>query len=202
MDYKCINAEFLLGAKKFEQFPESTLPEIAFIGRSNAGKSTLINKITQKRKLALTSSQPGKTREINFFNITFGTEEGSLDVILTDLPGFGYAKFAKTEREELSQLTVEYLIKRENLKIVFLIHDSKRLKITEEELALQKILYEAGKHLIIIASKCDRLKQSELNKNIVTIAKAYGLERGDIIADGNKAKGNEIFNRINDLVFV
>ncbi|MCL4137962.1 UNVERIFIED_CONTAM: hypothetical protein GTU68_056463 [Idotea baltica] len=202
MDYKCNSAEFLLGAKKLEQCPESELPEVAFIGRSNAGKSTLINKITQKKKLARTSSQPGKTREINFFNINFSAEEENFDLILTDLPGFGYAKFAKTEREELSQLTVEYLMKRENLKIVFLIHDSKRLKVTDEELALQQLLYEANRHIIIVASKCDRLKQSELSKNVATIAKAYGLEREDLICDGSKANGNKIFSRINDLVFI
>lgn len=200
MTYKCTEASFVKGAKKEEQFPDSDLVEIAFIGRSNAGKSTLINKLTKKKKLAHTSSQPGKTREINFFNIVLANESDKLNLILTDLPGFGYAKFAKTEREELSELTVNYLLNRENLGIVFLVHDSKRLKITEEELALQRLLFEANRNLIIIASKCDRLKQSELNKNIKSIAKSYGLERSDIISDGNKNNGDNIFNRINDLV--
>lgn len=194
------NATFIKGIKSFDDCPNENLPEIAFIGRSNAGKSSLINKLTKRKNLAHTSSKPGKTTEINFFSAEFKIDALHSPIIISDLPGFGYAKFSKFEREDLSSLTVQYLSQREELKLVFLVHDSKRLKIGPEERALQELLFNNSVHLAIVVSKCDRLKQKELHSNLKTIATAYGLEKNDLIIQGNSTKIDSIISRIENLV--
>lgn len=195
------NAEFIKGIKAFDDCPDVNLPEIAFIGRSNAGKSSLINKLTKRKNLAHTSSKPGKTTEINFFSANFKTDKVNNPIIISDLPGFGYAKFSKFERESLSGLTVQYLSEREQLSLVFLVHDSKRLKIGPEERALQELLFNNNVYLAIIVSKCDRLKQKELHSNLREIAKAYGLEKNDLIIQGNNTNIDSIISRIENLIF-
>jgi GTP-binding protein len=197
------NIKFLLGAKDQGAFPatESAI-EIAFIGRSNAGKSTLVNKLTGSKGIARVSSQPGKTREINFYSadLEIGPEQ-SHKITLVDLPGFGYSKMSKSERESLSALTVNYLQERPELKIVFLIHDSKRLKIDAEEKGLRELLAAADRHLVIIASKCDRLNQKEMHANIKAIAEAYGLEVKDLILAGEGLPTEILFERVLGLCF-
>ena len=115
---KIHKAEFIMGTSKPDGFPELNLPEIVFVGRSNVGKSSLINSLVHRKNLARTSSTPGKTSEINFFNVE--------DIwTLVDMPGFGFTKKGVKKREEWYKLNFSYLEKRENMKLVCVLIDSR-----------------------------------------------------------------------------
>lgn len=173
------------------------LPEIAVFGRSNVGKSTLINRLTNRKNIARTSGTPGKTREVNIFKVELSQnhENDTLSsaVLLLDLPGFGYAKTSKVEREAFSRLVVEIIRERPNLSGALLLNDSKR-KPEEDELAIQRLCFEQGVQLQVVATKIDRLNQSERNKALISISSGYGLERGDILTAGEKQSPAPILN--------
>lgn len=151
-----MEAEFLLGAATIEQFPKTNLPELAFSGRSNVGKSSLINSIVLKKNLALISSSPGKTRQINFFKV-----EGKWS--FADLPGFGYAQVSKDLREQWRKLNMDYLANRDNLKLIVALVDS-RHDPTETDLALIEWYENNGKDFIIVLTKCDKIKPKEVEE--------------------------------------
>ena len=153
-----IDAKFLLSSPNISGCPDSKLPEFAFIGRSNVGKSSLINMITGKKGLAKTSSLPGKTRLINYFLIN---EQWSL----VDLPGYGYAKLPKTEREKLQKMIRSYLSKRENLVCTFLLIDSRHdLQKTDQE--FMEWMAEQEKPFILLFTKVDKLSKTALQKSL------------------------------------
>lgn len=149
---KQVHAEFFTGASAPVHFPESTLPEIAFVGRSNVGKSSLINSIVRRKQLALTSSTPGKTQQINFFKI-------ENNWMLVDLPGFGYASVGKTKRLEFSKLNYSYLEDRNQLKMVCMLIDS-RHDPSQTDIGLIEWLENHGIKYTIVLTKCDKLKPS------------------------------------------
>lgn len=156
---KLLNAEFLLGAKSPEQFPKTTLPETAFVGRSNVGKSSLLNSICNRKNLAKTSSTPGKTREINFFIVQ--NNQGKPVWTLADLPGFGYAAVSKEERQKFAELNFKYLSDREQLKLVCTLVDS-RHDPTEIDLALIEWLELNKKNYVLILTKSDKISSRQL----------------------------------------
>lgn len=137
--------------------PENTLPEIAFAGKSNVGKSSLINKLLNRKALARTSSQPGKTQTINFYNI-------NKELYFVDLPGYGYAKVSKETKEKWGKMIERYLNTSKQLKEVFLLVD-----IRHEASANDKMMYEwvlaQGYSPTIILTKADKLKRSQLEKH-------------------------------------
>lgn len=151
-----MEAEFLLGAVAIEQFPKTNLPELAFSGRSNVGKSSLINSIVLQKNLALISSSPGKTRQINFFKV-----EGRWT--FADLPGFGYAQVSKDLREQWRKLNMDYLANRDNLKLIVALVDS-RHDPTETDLGLIEWYENNGKDFIIILTKCDKIKPKDVEE--------------------------------------
>ncbi len=200
------NADFVAGATTLSSLPVPELPEIAMLGRSNVGKSTLINRITERKKLARTSSTPGRTTELNFFKIALGIKETKeseeqleRNLMLVDLPGFGYAKFSKTERERLSKLTLDYISGRDNLKVICLLNDCRR-KPEADELAIRKVAFELDKRLLIVVTKVDKLNQKERHANVKTIAEAYGLSTSDLILTGEKTPNYQIWERLLPLV--
>lgn len=160
---KSIIAEFIKSSPDFGKCPKPVLPEYAFIGRSNVGKSSLINMITGQKMLAKTSSTPGKTQLINHFLIN---EEW----YLVDLPGYGYARAAKTKRHQWEKVIEQYLLKRTNLMATFLLIDS-RLELQEND---RKVINWFGKnqlYFILVLTKTDKLTTNQLASNFNAIKK-------------------------------
>jgi len=146
---KQLNAEFIKSAAKSDQYPLIKLPEVAFSGRSNVGKSSLINSIILKKNLALVSSTPGKTKLINFFNV-------ENKWAFADLPGFGYASVSKDQRAIWKKLNFDYLEKRENLTLICALVDS-RHDPTDTDLALIEWYENNNKKFLIILTKSDKI---------------------------------------------
>lgn len=144
-----VSAVFIKGATTPQQFPDSSLPEAAFAGRSNVGKSSLLNSIVRRNNLAHISSTPGKTREINFFSV----EDRWM---LADLPGFGYAAAAKTERELWKKLNYEYLFHRAQLRVTFILSDA-RHDPQPIELELIEELEHANRKYCVLLTKVDKI---------------------------------------------
>ena len=166
-------AEFEAAFGTSLQLPSSDLPEIAFAGRSNVGKSSLINGLMNRKSLARTSAQPGKTQTINFYNINEA-------MYLVDLPGYGYAKVSQSEKEKWGKMIERYLHTSKNLKAVFLLID-----IRHDPSANDKMMYDwilnNGYEPIIIATKLDKLKRSQVQKNIKAIKEGLKLSKDGII---------------------
>jgi GTP-binding protein len=154
--------EFVLGAASLAQLPAGDRPEIAFAGRSNVGKSSLINALLNRKNLARSSAEPGKTRELNYFNV------GPDKLWLVDLPGFGYAKVSRDQQAKWVQLTKRYLRGRANLRRVFLLVDSRRgLMDTDRE--TMDMLNTAAVTYQIVLTKADKIKKSELDATLLKV---------------------------------
>lgn len=174
-------AEMVITAGKASQFPVHDMPEIAFAGKSNVGKSSLLNAMLNRKALARTSSQPGKTQTINFYSVqdTF---------MFVDLPGYGYAKVSKAEREKWGKLIEGYLEKREQLRKIILLID-----IRHEVGANDKMMYDYISHfhdeVIVVATKLDKIKRSQVQKQLSVIRKGLGLTSNDkLIAFSSETK--------------
>ena len=152
-------ATYLKSSEFISQCPEHHKPEYAFIGRSNVGKSSLINMLTNNRKLAKTSAQPGKTILINHFDINQG------EWYLVDLPGYGYAKRSKSERERLERMIRSYILQREEMTNLFLLIDC-RLEPQQVDLDFMHWLGESGVPFSIVFTKADKLSHAKLMANI------------------------------------
>lgn len=148
------NADFIAGAGQPGSFPETNLPEIAFAGRSNVGKSSLINSFVHRKNLARISSTPGKTSEINFFNVENRW-------VLVDMPGFGFTKRGVKRREEWLELNNSYLTARENLRMVCVLIDSRHDPM-EMDISLIEWLENIQMPYLIILTKCDKLKPKQV----------------------------------------
>ncbi|MBQ7581995.1 MAG: YihA family ribosome biogenesis GTP-binding protein [Lachnospiraceae bacterium] len=155
------------------KLPATILPEIAFAGKSNVGKSSLINALMMRKSLARTSSQPGKTQTINYYNING-------ELYFVDLPGYGYAKVSKTEKEKWGKMVERYLHTSKQLRAVFLLID-----IRHEPSANDKDMYDwivsNGFSPIIIATKLDKINRSQKDKCIKIIREKLGLSAGNTI---------------------
>lgn len=162
---KIINAEFIKSADVLKNCPTSNLPEIAMIGRSNVGKSSFINAVCNRKKLAKTSNTPGKTRLINLYNI-------NNEFILTDLPGYGYAKISKTEQQKWKGCLEEYILNRENLCAVIQLIDA-RHSVQNNDLQMRDWLDYNKIPVITIATKTDALSKSEAKKSVNKIAETF-----------------------------
>ncbi len=155
------SAEFVISSPAVNKCPENKLPEYAFIGRSNVGKSSLINMLTGKKGLAMTSSKPGKTLLINHFIVNG-------EWFLVDLPGYGYARIGKSGRERLEKMIQGYILQRESMTNLFVLIDS-RLEPQQIDLEFFEFLGANGIPFSIVFTKTDKLSNSKLNENL----KAY-----------------------------
>ena len=166
---------------KFEQYPNDNKPEIAFVGKSNVGKSTLINAMLNRKSLARTSSQPGKTRTINFYNVNDS-------IYIVDLPGYGYAKASKTDIQKWSVMIEKYLQKRKCLSGIILLIDI-RHEPSKNDIMMYDWLKHYGYDIIIAATKSDKLNRSQIPKHLSIIKKTLNLSSEDkLIAFSGTAK--------------
>ena len=151
-------AEFVISNTDIKKCPQEPLPEYAFIGRSNVGKSSLINMLTNHKKLAKTSGTPGKTQLINHFKINESW-------FLVDLPGYGYAKTSKTTRKKFQKLITDYFLQRKNMVNAFVLVDS-RHQPQKIDIEFMRWLNEHGIPFSIVFTKADKLSSNELGKNL------------------------------------
>lgn len=154
------SATFETSSPDLESCPESGVPEFAFIGRSNVGKSSLINMLTRRKDLAVVSATPGRTRMINFFLIN-----GKWSLV--DLPGYGYAKASGHDRRKFQSIVTDYLLQRANLSCVFVLIDS-RLPPQKIDLEFTRWLVECGVPFVLVFTKADKSKPKAVEKNIAT----------------------------------
>lgn len=154
MDMKVTSAEFVKSAAERSQYPEESIPEIAFAGRSNVGKSSLINTLLNRKRLARTSTVPGKTRLINFFKI-------NERLYFVDLPGYGYAKVPLSVKKTWGPMVERYLKERKNLCLVILIIDIRR-DPSDDDLALVDWLFHYNVKFIFVLTKIDKLSKNQV----------------------------------------
>jgi len=155
------------------KIPDNMYNEVAFAGKSNVGKSSLINALMNRKSLARTSSQPGKTQTINFYNINDA-------MYLVDLPGYGYAKVSEREKEKWGEMIERYLKTSKKLKAVFLLIDIRHDPSANDRQMYEWMVYQ-GYAPIIIATKLDKIKRSQIQKNIKAIREGLQVEPGTII---------------------
>ncbi|NLI68544.1 MAG: YihA family ribosome biogenesis GTP-binding protein [Bacilli bacterium] len=170
---KIHKAELVISAVDKSQYPKDDLPEIALAGRSNVGKSSFINKMIGRKNLVHTSSKPGKTRTLNFYRINDR-------FYFVDVPGYGYAKVSKKEREKWGRMMEDYFETRKNLCDVVLIIDSRHLP-TNDDLQMYEYATYLNIPLIIIATKVDKLSKNKWNKNVNDLKKVFHAPEVPII---------------------
>lgn len=161
-------AEIMISAVEPAQYPNTGWPEIALAGRSNVGKSSLINTLVNRKSLARVGNTPGKTRIINFYNIND-------NLVLVDLPGYGYAKVSKEERKSWGKLAETYLNTRKTLNMILLLVDM-RHDPTEDDIIMLDYIRQSGRAFVVIATKSDKLNRSEFKKSINNIRRKLDLD--------------------------
>jgi GTP-binding protein len=170
---KITQAQFIISAVKPHQYPEDALPEIALAGRSNVGKSSLINKLILRKNLARTSSQPGKTQQLNYYRVN--------DLIyLVDFPGYGYAKVSKTQRVQFGEMIERYIRDREPLKLQLLVIDI-RHEPSQQDQQMYKWLKHYEIPTCIVATKADKIPKSKWDKHIKMIKKTLEADPRDSV---------------------
>jgi GTP-binding protein len=188
------STEFIKSAVKPSHYPEGDLPEIAFAGRSNVGKSSLINVLVNRKNLVRTSSTPGRTQLINFFNVN-----GSFTLV--DLPGYGYARVPLAVKKEWGPMMETYFAKRSNLRGVVMIFDVRRTPVAEDIQMLQW-LRAYGIPPLLVVTKCDKVSRNERAKQADVIARTLGVMKGDLCFFSALSKDGteEIWQRIETLL--
>ena len=171
MTIKNVELEIVIGPTS--KLPENSLPEVAFAGKSNVGKSSLINALMNRKSLARTSSQPGKTQTINFYNI-------NKELYFVDLPGYGYAKVPEQEKRKWGDMIENYLDNSKMLRVVFLLIDIRHKPSDNDKQMFEWIKY-MGFDPVIIATKSDKLKRSQINKHISEIRNELEADDDTII---------------------
>ena len=191
MKFPIQNAQILISAVKEEQYPELNLPEVAIAGRSNVGKSSLINKLINRKKLARTSGKPGRTRTINFYKI----EE---ELIFVDVPGYGYAKVSKQELEKWGQMMEHYFATREELATTILVVDF-RHKPTAQDVQMYEYLKYLNLPVLVVATKADKVKRGVYNRHMNQVVDTLNLFEEDLVVPFSAITGegqNEIWKII------
>ncbi|MCO6218665.1 ribosome biogenesis GTP-binding protein YihA/YsxC [Staphylococcus epidermidis] len=185
------NINLIISAVKKAQYPDTDLTEVALSGRSNVGKSTFINSMIGRKNMARTSQQPGKTQTLNFYNI-------DEQLIFVDVPGYGYAKVSKVQREKFGKMIEEYITQRENLKLVIQLVDL-RHQPTEDDVLMYNYLKHFDIPTLVICTKEDKIAKGKVQKHIKRIKDKLELEPGDNIISYSSIKNSkqqEIWNFI------
>ena len=191
------SAKFIKSESNANNYAGFSMPEIAVVGRSNVGKSSFINMLANNKKLAKTSSTPGRTRLINFFEFV-GAENNSVQkFMLVDLPGYGYAKAGHSEQNRWKDMIEGYLNITTNLKAIILLVDI-RHEPSIKDLQMFDYLFRCNISTTIVATKADKLSKSQINKNVVLIAKAFkvGINNIYVTSAETKQGKEQVVNRI------
>lgn len=176
MEITVVKSEYVTSAVSKSTCPAEPLPEIVFVGRSNVGKSSLINSLTRRKSLARTSGTPGKTQTINFFRVELKTSDDVRRALyLVDLPGYGYAKTSKTNRRLWAKFIDEYLSSRRDIKFVCQLIDMRHPPM-ESDLQSFASLVEKNLPVLVVATKSDKLGKTERAKHLAAIQKALNVE--------------------------
>ena len=189
------NINLIISAVKKAQYPDTGLTEVALSGRSNVGKSTFINSMIGRKNMARTSQQPGKTQTLNFYNI-------DEQLIFVDVPGYGYAKVSKVQREKFGKMIEEYITQRENLKLVIQLVDL-RHQPTEDDVLMYNYLKHFDIPTLVICTKEDKIAKGKVQKHIKRIKDKLELESGDNIISYSSIKNSkqqEIWNFIETFI--
>ena len=185
-------SDYVTSAVGKKQYPEESLPEIVFIGRSNVGKSSLINSLTRRKNLARTSQTPGKTQTINFYKVELKifADDAAIhkNFFLVDLPGYGYAKTGKNQRQNWAKFIDDYLINRREIKFVCQLIDI-RHEPQESDKKMFAWLVEKNLPVLLVATKSDKISKTEQKKNLSAIKKILGVEENSLLPFS--AKNNE-----------
>ena len=191
---KILSAEFVTSAVKPDQYPELRLPEIAFAGRSNVGKSSLINVLVNRKRLVKTSSTPGRTQLVNFFDINDA-------MTFVDLPGYGYAKAPARVVREWGPMVESYLAERRSLKCAMLLIDIRRSP-REDELNLIEWFRAHGIPYRVILTKADKFSNNKRQGNVARIARELGVKSSELIPFSALSRNgrDEVWQAINDLM--
>lgn len=166
------------------RLPETELPEVAFAGRSNVGKSSLINALMNRKAYARVSATPGKTQTINYYNIND-------TLFLVDLPGYGYTKATVKVKEQWGKMVERYLKKSASLKAVFLLTDSRHTPTTQDR-QMYEWACNAGFRPVVIATKSDKLKKNDIEKNKKIIRQTFGMQPDDVLIMTSSLKKENI----------
>ena len=167
------NPQFEISAVGPKQYPNNNLPEIVLSGKSNVGKSSFINTMINRKSLARTSSEPGKTRQINFYNI-------DSKFYLVDLPGYGYSKMSHTEQEKVGKFIEEYLFTRKNISLIILLIDI-RHKPSENDTMMFNYIRSIGSPYIVIANKADKIAPTKVDSYVQDLRNALQANEDDIV---------------------
>ncbi len=190
---KIMKADFMLSAAAAHQFPDTELPEVCFAGRSNVGKSSMINKLVERKSLVKVGNKPGKTRLVNFFNIND-------HFILTDLPGYGYAVVSKSERAAWGKLMNTYFAKREQLSLCVLLLDFRRVP-NDDDMGMLYAMRSSGIPVMAVLTKTDKLSKNEQAKQVKIIAEKIGIPAEELIRfSSHTGQGRqELWEKINQV---
>lgn len=188
---KVTSAQLVTSAPALENMPEVQYPEVAFLGRSNVGKSSLINALLGRRSLARTSSQPGKTRLFNFYLV-------NESFYLVDMPGYGYARFAQAERLRLRSLICRYITERESLRAVIHAVDF-RHEPSSDDKEFSSILLASNVPFLVVATKCDKVPISRHHKHQKVISTSLGIPQEQVLVTSAEVKRglDDVWARLN-----
>lgn len=202
-----IRADYVASAVRADQYPQPAMEEVAFVGRSNVGKSSLINSLTRRRGLARVSGSPGKTQTLNFYGLhaKLKTEYGDerKEFHLVDLPGYGFAKTSKDNRSQWSVFIRKYLTNSENLHLVCQLVDIRHAPMASD-LEAYRFLVDSGVNVLVVLTKSDKLSKSAIAKQKNVFKRALGLDDSRIIAytSTHHTMRNPLINIIMDYVLM
>jgi len=196
------SGQYVASAVRMDQYPEGELHEVAFMGRSNVGKSSLINSLCRRNGLARTSGSPGKTQTLNFYRLMAKmSEEDRREFFLVDLPGYGYARAGKSNRKQWAQFIEEYLLQSPRLELACQLIDIRHDPMASD-ISTYQWLIENDIPVQVIATKADKLTRMNVNKNVNAIRKGLGMKGDNIIAYSaeNGLGRNELLDVIGEIL--
>ena len=160
----------------------------------------MINRLVNRKKMAVTSAVPGRTQQLNFFKIQLSIPpQAAQDLMLVDFPGFGYAKFGRSSAAGIDEVVGRYLLRRGALRLICLLNDARRIP-EEEELLIQKLAFEHERRLLVVVTKIDKLNRAEKERSLAAIAEAYHLEVSDLETAGRNSEAQSLWRRILSII--